>query len=92
MAQTSAFYRAQEAAQHKRAAGSTLDNVRMIATTAAAAWRREAVLAERREAAQAGRKDPKDGEAAPLAAAPADMDEPSENPDSGFSDDADDED
>ncbi|MFC3711333.1 hypothetical protein ACFOMD_02045 [Sphingoaurantiacus capsulatus] len=42
--------RAQEAAQHQRAAAATLDNVRTIALAAAAAWGEEGGLAEKREA------------------------------------------
>lgn len=49
MQNSSAFCRAQEALHIKRATETTLDNVRAIATAAAAAWRGEAVLAEQRE-------------------------------------------
>jgi len=49
MATTSTFCRAQEALQRERAANTSLENVRMIATTAAIAWGREADLAEQRE-------------------------------------------
>lgn len=49
MAHTSAFCLAQEALHRDRAAGTNLDNVRIIAESAAAAWAREAVLALRRE-------------------------------------------
>ncbi len=53
MAQTSAFCRAQEAFQRDRATGSNLENVRTIASRAAAAWEREALIAEQREVKQA---------------------------------------
>ena len=43
------FCRTQEAQQRTRAADARLDNVRDIATNAANAWGKEAVLAERRE-------------------------------------------
>jgi hypothetical protein len=49
-AQTSAFCRAQQDDHLKRAAAASLENVRVIATKAAAAWGREAELAEIREA------------------------------------------
>lgn len=50
MANTSAFCLAQEALHRDRAAVTDLDNVRIVATSAAAAWAREAVAALRREA------------------------------------------
>ena len=56
MANTSAFCLAQEALQRDRVAAADLENVRMIATSAAAAWAREAVVALRREA-KLGRED-----------------------------------
>jgi len=46
---SSTFCRAQEAQQNKRAADSMLANVKTIALGAAAAWRVEAIAAERRE-------------------------------------------
>lgn len=52
MQPTALFCRTQEAQQHSRAAEARLDNVRHIATSAANAWGKEAVLAERREARQ----------------------------------------
>lgn len=53
---TSAFCLAQESVQRERAATAELENVRTIATTAAVAWAREAVVALRREA-KLGRED-----------------------------------
>ncbi|QJU59542.1 hypothetical protein HL653_18865 [Sphingomonas sp. AP4-R1] len=49
MQNSSNFCRSQEAIQIKRAAETTLDNVRAIATKAAEVWRLEAVAAEQRE-------------------------------------------
>lgn len=46
---SSEFCRAQEAQQNERAENSPLGNVKTIALGAAAAWRTEAVAAERRE-------------------------------------------
>ncbi len=46
---SSALCRAQEAHQRDRADGATLENVRIIAAGAAAAWGLEALSAERRE-------------------------------------------
>lgn len=49
MTATSLFCRAQQALQHDRAATAPLENIRAIAKAAAAAWGREAALAEQRE-------------------------------------------
>ncbi len=49
MALTSEFCRAQEALQRDRAAGASLENVRVIATRAAAAWGHEALLMQKCE-------------------------------------------
>jgi hypothetical protein len=56
MANTSAFCLAQETVQRERAASAGLENVRMIATKAAAAWAREAEVALKRES-KTGRED-----------------------------------
>lgn len=50
MKPSSTLCRAQEAYHRDRAAGTQLDNVRVLATNAAIAWGQEAVAAERREA------------------------------------------
>jgi hypothetical protein len=50
MIQTSAFCLAQEVLQRERAADADLENVRIVATLAAAAWAEQAVLALRHEA------------------------------------------
>jgi hypothetical protein len=47
---SSTLCRAQEAYHRERAAGAQLENVRRIASNAAAAWELEALGAERREA------------------------------------------
>ncbi len=50
---SSELCRAQEAIHRDRAANTGLDNVRIISETAAVAWAREAVAAEKREARRA---------------------------------------
>ncbi len=50
MVNSSAFCLAQEAFHRDRAATAGLDNVRIIATSAAVAWAREVAVALRREA------------------------------------------
>lgn len=80
MANTSAFCLAQEALHRDRAVVADLENVRIIATSAAAAWAREALVALRREA-KLGREDQ-----LPAAASPSEEEEDlsfSENPDRG---------
>lgn len=49
MVPSSALCRAQESLHLRRATDTQLDNVRLVATEAAAAWAKEAVAAERRE-------------------------------------------
>lgn len=49
MTQSAAFCRTQEAFHRDRAAGTTLENVRTVAVRAAAAWNREASLADQLE-------------------------------------------
>ena len=56
MNHTSAFCLAQEGFHRDRAAMAGLDNARIVATSAAAAWARAAVLALRRED-KLGRED-----------------------------------
>lgn len=53
MQPTSIMCRAQARSQLARADGTTLENVRQLAMNAAAAWTKEAVLADRREALKA---------------------------------------
>ncbi|APL93475.1 hypothetical protein AI27_11660 [Sphingomonas sp. BHC-A] len=81
MTHTSAFCRAQEAFHRDRAAVANLDNVRIVATSAAAAWAREAVVALRREG-KLGQEDQ-----LPAAASLSEEEEDaafSENPDRGL--------
>lgn len=49
---SSALCRAQESLHRRRAAGTTLENVRSVSISAAAAWAKEALAAESREARQ----------------------------------------
>ncbi len=53
MQPTSVLCRAQEALHRSRAASTSLTNVRAVADQAAAAWAKEATLAEQREQRQA---------------------------------------
>lgn len=81
MAHTSAFCLAQEVFHRDRAAVANLDNVRIVATSAAAAWAREAAVALRREA-KLGRENQ-----LPAAASLSEEEEDaafSENPDRGL--------
>ena len=84
MQMSSTLCYAQEAHQRKRAAESTLANVRAIATKAAAAWNIEARAAEGREERQlrslALNGDVRAAESAGLGLSL------SENPDRGFAD------
>lgn len=47
---SSTFCRLQETVQRERAAGATLENIRLIAEKAAKAWNSVALIAEQREA------------------------------------------
>jgi hypothetical protein len=49
MQPSSILCRAQEAHQHARARGATLENVRLVANAAAAAWAKEDIAADLRE-------------------------------------------
>jgi hypothetical protein len=72
--------RAQEARQHALAAGSSLINVKTVANLAAAAWAKEALLAEGRERRLLHRQ-----ESGVVMELESDDDLPfSENPDRGF--------
>jgi hypothetical protein len=52
MIPSSALCRTQEDLHRRRAADTPLDNVRLVANNAAAAWAKEAIAAERREERQ----------------------------------------
>jgi hypothetical protein len=82
MQPTSLLCRAQEARHLALASDAILDNVRTVATRAAAAWAKEAELADRREA----RKAESQRLALSLSLAPPKADDRSfsENPDRGF--------
>jgi hypothetical protein len=88
MQPSSAFCRAQEAHHHALARAATLDNVRRVASTAAAAWAKEGLAAVLREDRKLRTRT--------FAEAQAPMSEPpsddvrwlSENPDRGYADPA----
>lgn len=81
MQPSSILCRAQEAHHHALARGATLDNVRLIATAAAAAWAKEGLAAGLREDRKLRTRT---GVHAALAEPPqADLREFSENPDRG---------
>lgn len=87
MRPSSILCRAQEARQHAVAAGSTLSNVRGVAKLAAAAWGKEAVLAEGRERRMLRRQAMNENSMELSAESPHAEDLSfSENPDRGFSD------
>lgn len=87
MRPSSILCRTQEAHQHALAARSTLANVRVVANLAAAAWAKEALLAEARERRSLRRLvDGEDTHEAPDEPAPPRERAFSENPDRGFAD------
>ena len=82
---SSTLCRTQEEFHRARAASTTLENVRAIATSAAAAWGLEAVAAEKREARGAKTRAVAELIAAEKAEAAAARERGSgENPDCGF--------
>jgi hypothetical protein len=82
---SSTLCRTQEEFHRERAASTTLENVRTIATGAAAAWGMEAVAAEKREARGAKTRALAEVIAAEKAEAAAAREQGfSENPDRGF--------
>jgi hypothetical protein len=86
MRPSSILCRAQEARQYALAAGSTLPNVRSVANLAAAAWAKEAVLAEGHEQ-RTLRRQAMDALAMPHVEQLREEDHfHSENPDRGFAD------
>ena len=87
MRPSSTLCRAQEARQHALASGSDLINVRRVANLAAAAWAKEAVLAEGRERRLLHRQETGEDAMLPLGAAEQNEDRSfSENPDRGLAD------
>lgn len=82
---SSTLCRTQEEFHREKAASTTLENVRVIATNAAAAWGHEAAAAEKREARGARTRALAELIAADKAAASEARDRGfSENPDRGF--------
>lgn len=85
MQPSSILCRAQQARQHDLAAGTTLVNVRRVATLAAAAWAKEALAADKREQRTANRKHVAEAAASLHLELPRPEDRAfSENPDRGF--------
>jgi hypothetical protein len=84
MVPSAALCRSQESFHRLRAADTALDNVRMISTSAADAWGKEAAAAERREDRRVQVR--LFAEAANVSGAEPDEDDgfPNENPDRGL--------
>ena len=85
MRPSSILCRAQEARQHALAAGSTLINVKSVANLAAAAWAKEALLAEGRERRLLHRQEHPEGTGLGLQMAGPEEHQFSENSDRGVS-------
>jgi len=85
MVPSSALCRMQEDFHRRRAASTTLENVRLLSISAAAAWAREALVAESREERQVHTRRVANAGIAtePVHAAGDDL-SLSENPDRGF--------
>lgn len=84
---TSSICRSQEAYQRDRAIHAVLENVRILAGTAAIAWGKEALLAEKREKRQRDRALIVDPIPKQNLRVPSAEDRSlSENPDRGFAD------
>ncbi len=86
MRPSSILCREQEARQHALAAGSTLINVKSVANLAAAAWAKEALLAEGRERRLLHRQENPDGTILGLQMTDSEEHLFSENPDRIFAD------
>ena len=87
MRPSSILCRAQEARQHALASGSDLINVKRVANLAAAAWAKEALLAEGRERRLLHRQETGEDTMLPLGEGVQKGDRSfSENPDRGFAD------
>jgi len=85
MRPSSILCRAQEAHQHALAAGSTLINVKSVANLAAAAWAKEALLAEGRERRLLHRQEHPEEASLDLQMTESEEHSFSENPDRNFS-------
>ncbi|MET0310232.1 MAG: hypothetical protein ABW023_16120 [Sphingomonas sp.] len=84
---SSVLCRAQESRQNALAAGTTLSNVKSVATLAAAAWAKEALAAEKREQRLTRRQSMAEPAPELHSAMPRPQDPPfSENPDQGLAD------
>ena len=84
MIPSSALCRAQEDLHLRRAASTTLENVRLVSTSAATAWAKEAMAAEAREARQLRQMPAAEASPATMAGPVAQDDRSfSENPDRG---------
>ena len=83
MQPTSAFCRDREAHHHALARTTTLDNVRLVANAAAAAWAKEGVAAGLREDRKLRARAFAETCAAASEPTPADLHGLSENPDRG---------
>jgi hypothetical protein len=86
MRPSSTLCRAQEAHQYALAARSTLINVKSVANLAAAAWAKEALLAEGRERRLLHRQATGEDGGFAVEPEPEDDQSFSENPDRGFAD------
>ncbi len=82
---SSALCRTQEDIHRRRAAGSLLENARLVANNAAAAWAKEATAAEHREERQSRAREFAEAASVRLAELGG-VDDllPNENPDRGF--------
>lgn len=87
MIPSSALCRAQESLHRRRAADTTLENVRSVSISAAAAWAKEAQAAESREARQLRVQAVANAKSLMSEACALQSDfSVSENPDRGFAD------
>lgn len=86
MQPSSIFCRVQEARHHALARAATLDNVRLVASMAAAAWAKEGVAAGLREDRKLRAKALAEANTAPAEPPHQDLRALSENPDLGHAD------
>jgi hypothetical protein len=86
MQPSSIFCRTQEAHHHALARAATLDNVRLVASVAAAAWAKEGVAAGLREDRKLRAKALAEANTAPPEPPHQDLRALSENPDRGHAD------
>lgn len=86
MQPSSIFCRAQEARHHALAHAAILDNVRLVANTAAAAWAKEGIAADFRENRRERSLAAAELQIGPSEPPTADLRALSENPDRGHAD------